>query len=49
LPRYEVVIDVAHDACPCCGGKMHCIGEVSTEQLDIAPAQLRVRVTHRPR
>lgn len=48
LPRYEVVIDVAHEACPCCGGKMHCIGEVSTEQLDIAPAQLRVRVTRRP-
>jgi hypothetical protein len=20
LPRYEVVIDVAHEACPCCGG-----------------------------
>ena len=21
LPRYEVVIDVAHEACPCCGGE----------------------------
>ena len=49
LPRYEVVIDVAHEACPCCGGKMHCIGELRTEQLDIVPAQLRVRVTRRPR
>jgi transposase len=49
LPRYEVVIDVAHDACPCCGGKMHCIGELRTEQLDIVPTQLRVRVTRRPR
>ena len=49
LPRYEVVIDVEHEACPCCGGEMHCIGEVRTEQLDIAPAQLRVRVTRRPR
>jgi hypothetical protein len=49
LPRHEVVIDVAHEACPCCGGKMHCIGEVRTEQLDIVPAQLRVRVTRRPR
>jgi len=49
LPRYEVVIDVDHDACPCCGGGMHCIGEVRTEQLDIAPVQLRVRVTRRPR
>jgi transposase len=49
LPRYEVVIDVAHDACPCCGGGMHCIGELRTEQLDVAPVQLRVRVTRRPR
>jgi transposase len=49
LPRYEVVIDAAHEACPCCGGGMHCIGEVRTEQLDISPAQLRVRVTRRPR
>ena len=49
LPRYEVVIDVPHDACPCCGGGMHCIGELRTEQLDVAPVQLRVRVTRRPR
>jgi transposase len=49
LPRYEVVVDVAHEACPCCGGKMHCIGELRTEQLDIVPTQLRVRVTRRPR
>jgi transposase len=49
LPRYEVVIDAAHEACPCCGSAMHCIGELRTDQLDIAPAQLRVRVTRRPR
>lgn len=49
LPRYEVVIDAAPTACPCCGGTMHCIGEWRTEQLDIVPAQLRVRVTRRPR
>jgi transposase len=49
LPRYEVVIDADHSACPCCGGAMHCIGELRSEQLDIAPAQLRVRVTRRPR
>ncbi len=48
LPRDEVVID-APAACPCCGGAMHCIGELRTEQLDIVPAQLRVRVTRRPR
>ena len=34
--------------CPCCG-KLHAIGELRTEQLDIVPAQLRVRVTRRPR
>jgi transposase len=49
LPRYEVVIDAEHDACPCCCGPMHSIGELRTEQLDIIPAQLRVRVTRRPR
>jgi transposase len=49
LPRYEVVIDAEHGSCPCCGGGMHCIGELRTEQLDVAPAQLRVRVTRRPR
>jgi transposase len=49
LPRYEVVIDVENHDCPCCGGALHAIGELRTEQLDIAPAQLRVRVTRRPR
>src|SRR5580704_9552958 len=49
LPRYEVVIDAEHAACPCCGGTMHSIGELRSEQLDIVPAQLRVRVTRRPR
>ena len=49
LPRYEVVIDIEHHDCPCCGGALHMIGELRTEQLDIVPAQLRVRVTRRPR
>ena len=49
LPRYEVVLDAAPEGCPCCGGTMHSIGELRTEQLDILPAQLRVRVTRRPR
>src|SRR6266446_4681185 len=48
LPRDEVVIDVAHASCPCCGGALHAIGELRTEQLDIVPSQLRVRVTRRP-
>jgi transposase len=49
LPRYEVVIDIESRDCPCCGGTLHAIDELRTEQLDIAPAQLRVRVTRRPR
>ena len=49
LPRYEVVIDVDDKACPCCSGALHLIGEDRSEQLDIVPAQLRVRVTRRPR
>ena len=49
LPRYEVVIDVESKACPCCSGALHLIGEDRAEQLDIVPAQLRVRVTRRPR
>ena len=40
LPRYEVVIDIAHDACPCCGGVLHAIGELRTEQLDIVPVAI---------
>jgi transposase len=49
LPRYAVVIDIASRDCPCCGGQLHPIGELRSEQLDIVPAQLRVRVTRRPR
>lgn len=49
LPRYEVIIDAAPAGCPCCGGTMHSIGELRTEQLDMVPSQLRVRVTRRPR
>jgi transposase len=49
LPRYEVVIDVEDKDCPCCGNALHAIGELRTEQLDIVPSLLRVRVTRRPR
>jgi transposase len=49
LPRYEVLIDVEPRECPCCGGTLHLIDELRSEQLDIVPAQLRVRVTRRPR
>ena len=49
LPRVEVLIDVADKVCPCCGGTLHVIGEDRAEMLDYVPAQLRVRVTRRPR
>ena len=48
LQRERVIVP-GPTACPCCGGGMHCIGELRTEQLDVAPVQLRVRVTRRPR
>lgn len=49
LPRYEVLIDVERHDCPCCGSALHVIDELLTEQLDIVPSQLWVRVTRRPR
>src|SRR3954468_24411002 len=49
LERYEVVVDVADKTCPCCGGALHVIDEDVTEQLDVIPLRLRVRVTRRPR
>ncbi len=49
LLRYEVVVDVEDRDCPCCGSALRPIGELRTEQLDIVPSQLRVRVTRRPR
>jgi transposase len=49
LPRYEVWVDVESRECPCCGGALHQIGETRSEQLDVVPEVLRVRVTRRPR
>jgi len=49
LPRYEVVIDIEDRDCPCCRRALTPIGEIRTEQLDIVPTPLRVRVTRRPR
>ena len=49
LPRYEVVVDVESKDCLCRGGRLHLVGEDRTEQLDIVPAQLRVKVVRRPR
>jgi transposase len=41
LPRIEMIVDVEDEACPCCGGTMHLIGEDRAEMLDFVPAQLR--------
>jgi transposase len=49
LPRYEVLVDIESRECPCCGGALHQIGETRSEQLDVVPEILRVRVTRRPR
>ncbi len=49
LSRHEVVIDSEDAACPSRGGTMHRIGDLCTEQLDVVPTQLRVRVRRRPR
>ncbi|MCW3477708.1 IS66 family transposase zinc-finger binding domain-containing protein [Limobrevibacterium gyesilva] len=49
LPREDVVIEPAVDACPCCHGTLHRIGEDVREMLDIVPAIIRVRRIHRPR
>src|SRR3712207_5451226 len=49
LPRIETLVDVEDKTCPCCGGRLHAIGEDTSEMLDIVPAQLRVKVIRRPR
>lgn len=49
LPREEMRLDVEHEACPCCGGALHLIGETTSEMLDHVPARLRVIRICRPR
>jgi transposase len=49
LERIEAVLDLADRRCPCCREEMRRIGEDRSERLDAIPAQLRVRVTIRPR
>ncbi len=49
LPREEILLDVPSDACSCCGGTMHRIGESESEMLDWVPARLRVIRTTRPK
>jgi transposase len=49
LPREEIVIEPEVNACPCCGGALHVIGEDVSERLDRIPARLRVIITRRPK
>ena len=42
-------LDLEHQACPCCGGELHVIGETVSEMLDHVPARLRVIRICRPR
>jgi transposase len=49
LPREDVRLDPGSRACPCCGGKLHLIGETVSEMLDHVPARLRVVRVCRPR
>jgi transposase len=49
LPREDAVVDVPAEACPCCGGAMHSIGESVSEMLDWTPAELRVVRITRPK
>jgi transposase len=44
-----VKLDINADACPCCGGAIHKIGETVSEMLDYVPAQLRVLRIRRPK
>jgi transposase len=49
LPRKEVRLDVESQECPGCGGRLHAIGETTSEMLDWVPAQLRVVRIRRPK
>ncbi len=49
LSREDVRFDVESQACPCCGGALHLIGETVSEMLDHVPARLRVIRICRPR
>ena len=49
LPREDRQFDVEHENCPCCGSKLHLIGETVSEMLDHVPARLRVIRICRPR
>lgn len=43
------MIEPDSNACPCCGGELHVIGEDTSKRLDEVPAKVRVIVTRRPK
>lgn len=47
LPRVDVHHELSDSACGCCGKPMRRIGETTSEQLDVIPAQVYVTVHHR--
>ena len=47
LPQVDVYHDLDDKACGCCGEDMTCIGETTSEQLDVIPAQVFKRIHHR--
>lgn len=49
LERIEQIVDIPDQACSCCGGALHVIGEDIAERLDVVPTTFRVLVTRRPR
>jgi len=49
LPRENVRLDVESHDCPGCGGRLHSIGETTSEMLDWVPARLRVLRIRRPK
>src|SRR3984885_11444594 len=48
LPREDIRLDLEHQACPCCGGELHVIGETVSEMLDHVPTRLRVILASLP-
>ncbi|WP_420480742.1 IS66 family transposase zinc-finger binding domain-containing protein, partial [Bradyrhizobium japonicum] len=49
MPRIDVVIDVESHICPCCGERLHKIGETVKEAFGVVPMQYRVKRIVRPR
>lgn len=49
LPSIDVVIDIESHICPCCGERLHKIGETVKEAYDVIPMQYRFKHIVRPR